>query len=166
MKLVIKVTHFFDRTINLLAAIACVIILFLMLITNYEVVMRYLLGQPTIWTVEVAEYAILYLTFLGAAWVLKKGGHVANDLVVGLLNPRAQALLNFITSVIGAIICLTVTWFGITVTWEVTQLGYTSDMPLRTPLNIVLIIIPIGSFLLFIQFLRNSFNSLGKWRAS
>lgn len=167
MKLANKFASIFDRTNDLLATLAGVLIIMLMVVTGYEVVSRYFFGQPTIWTVEISEYALLYLTFLAAAWLLRTaGGHVVVDLVINSLTPRVQALLNTVTSVVSAIGCLAVTWFGAAVTWESFRIGYLVDTPLRTPRYIVFIIIPVGSFLLSIQFLRNSYGYLRNWRAS
>jgi len=56
--------------------------------------------------------------------VLREEGHVKMDLLLTRLNPRAEAILNIVTSGVGAIICLALTWFGIKVTWDNFQTGY------------------------------------------
>ena len=166
MKILRKLASIIDNTNYLLAALAGLLLVFLMLMVAYEVVIRYFLGLSLIWTVEITGYCLLYVTFLAAAWLLGKEGHVTMDLVLNRLNPRTQALLNTITSVIGAIICLIIVWFGVKVTWDNYQLGYVATSELRPPLFLIILIIPIGSFLLSIQFLRRAYGYLVSWRAS
>jgi TRAP-type C4-dicarboxylate transport system permease small subunit len=136
----------------------------MMLAVVYEVVMRYFLGRPTIWVVELSEYSLLFITFLGATWVLRREGHVKLDLVLGRLNPRTQVLLNIITSVLSAAICLALLWYSAEVTWDHFQSGWIRPKVLNIPSAYILVIIPVGSLLLFIQFLRRSYEYLRSWR--
>ena len=164
MKLITKATPIFDRTIGLLSLFAGILILFIMLSVTAEVATRYFLGSMMGWVIEVSEYSLLFITFLATAWVLKKERHVKMELVLRRLNPRTQSLLNIITSIIGAIICLIVAWYGVKVTWGSYQIGYIMAKPLRVPQFLILFIIPVGSFLLFIQFLRRTYGYLGHWK--
>ena len=166
MKLVRGVTAIFDYIVSLCGTLVVVLLIFMMLAVSTEVVMRYFLNRPPIWVIEVTEYALLYITFLGAAWLLKREGHVKMDLVLNRLNPRTQTLVNIVTSVFGAIICLVLTWYGVKVTWDHFQLGSFLSTILRPPSFLIVAIIPVGSFLLFIQFLRRTYQYLGMWRAS
>jgi TRAP-type C4-dicarboxylate transport system permease small subunit len=166
MKLLAKATAIFDGTINLLADLASVLIILMMLGISTDVAMRYFFVRPISWMVEIAEHSLLFVTFLGAAWVLKGEGHVKMDIVLNRLKPGTQALLNMITSILGAIICLFLVWYGAQVTWEYFQIGYVIFAVLSIPSAYIIIIIPVGSFLLFIQFLRRSYGYLKSWRAS
>ncbi len=166
MKLLKKVASVFDGITNFLALLAAVLLILIMLSVTYDVVMRYFLGRPQIWVVEIAEYALLYITFLGAAWLLKKDGHVRMDLLLSRLNPEAQAILNTITSIIGVAACLTLTWYSTQVTWTYFQEGRYMNTALFFPIAPILLVIPVGSFLLFIQFLRMNYGYLGSWRTA
>ncbi len=165
MKVLTKGSAIFDGILKLLALFAAAIIVFVWLSVSAEVIMRYVLDRPLIWVVEVTEYALLYITFLGTAWLLKREGHVRIDLVLNRLNPRTAALLNTIVSIIGAIICLIFAWYSAESTWNVFQGGFLVTSLLQPPEFIILAIIPIGSFMLFIQFMRRASGYLGYWRA-
>lgn len=164
MKLLRKAIYIFDRIIDIAAFFASGLIIFSMIIVCFEVLMRYFLNRPTIWVVEIAEYCILFITFLATAWVLKRESHVQVDLVLNALNPRSQTLLNIITSIIGAMICLIIMWYGIRVTGQYFEIGLPAPTELRTPRCIITAIIPIGSFLLFVQFVIRTHRHLEKWR--
>ncbi len=161
MKLITKTTSIFDRTIGLLSLCAGILIIYVMLSVTVEVATRYFLGSMMGWVIEVSEYSLLFITFLATAWVLKREGHVKMDLVLRRLSPGTQTRLNIATSILGAVICLIVFWYGVKVTWDSYQIGYIMAKPLRPPQFLILFIIPVGSFLLFIQFLRRAYGYLG-----
>ncbi len=165
MKILAKINTIFDHTLTLLSVLACVLIIFVIVSVDLEVFMRYFLRQPLKWVVEISGYSLLYITFLVAACVLKREGHVKMDLVINRLEPRTHLLLNIITSITSAIVCLVIAWYGVKVTWEHFQIGFYLSTPLKPPSFLIVIIVPVGSFLLFIQFLRRTYGYMGSWRA-
>ena len=168
MKFLMKASIIFDRIIDLTVILAAILLIFVTLSVGAEVVLRYLLGRPTVWVVEIAGYTLLYITFLVVAWVQRREGHVKTDLVLNRLNPMVQSVVNVITSLICTIVCFILTWYGAKTAWYFFQAGYPTPTPLRIPKFIIVAIIFVGSLLLFIQFLRTTYGSLeaGKnhWR--
>jgi len=164
MKLITKVANTFDRLNDLFALMAIVLLVFLMLSVTYAVIIRYFLGLTTKGLFEIWEYSLLYIPFLGAAWLLKREGHVSVDVVINYLNLRVRAILNTITSILGASVCLALAWGGTQVTWECFQEGRRIPGELYPPEFPILMIIPLGSFLLFIQFMRRAYRYSGGWR--
>ena len=132
----------------------------------FQVFGRYIFSYSTKWVVEVTEYSLLWIGFLGAAWVLKVEGHVTMDLVLSKFKLKYQALINSITSMVGTAICLIITWYSASVTLDLFQRGVLCPSILEPPKFAVSIIIPIGSFLLSVQFLRRTYKYLVAWRAS
>ncbi|MFC2067608.1 TRAP transporter small permease subunit [Chloroflexota bacterium] len=160
MNLVRKVKTFFDSINNLLATLAGILVIFIMLSVVYDVVMRYFLQYRVTWTLEITSYCLLFITFLGTAWVLRREGHVKMDLLLNRLKPKHQATVNIITSIICAIVCLIVAWYSAETTWSSFQIQYRMASELRPPQYLTLFVIPMGSFLLFIQFLRRAYGYL------
>lgn len=165
MKLWQRVNSIFDGTIGLLAILMAIVIVFIMLTVSADVVMRYFLNRPTVWVIEISEYLLLSITFLGGAWVLKREGLVKMDLLLNRLNPKNQAIVNLITSAIGTLVCLAIFWFGTAVTWDFYQTGYFMHSELKPPKFILLAIIPAGMLLLSIQFIRRTRGYLMDWRS-
>ena len=162
--LVKKITHFFERVLSSLASAAIVLMGIACIIVCLEVFARYFLNRPQVWVFETTEYILLWITFLATAWVLRKEGHVKIDILINHLNPRAQAILNTITSVIGAIACFVIFWYGAQVTFAYYQKGIIIPKTLQLPKSPILAIISVGSLLLFIQFLRRAYRYLGLFR--
>lgn len=166
MKLLVKVGIIFDRINDLLLILAGVLVIFMMISIGVDVALSHFLRRPIFWVLEISEYSLLYIPFLAAAWVLKREGHVKNDLLLSRVDPRTQFLLNVITSFIAAVVCLILAWYGVKATWYLFQLGYAMPTPLRVPKFIIVAVVPVGFFLVFIQFLRRAYDYLGSWRAS
>ena len=166
MKLLAKAGTIFDRTTNFLAFVAAVLIIFTMLSVSVDVFMRYFLQRPMIWVLEVTEIILLFITFLGTAWLLRREGHVKVDIVLSHLNPRTQTLLSIISSIIGIIVCVVLVWYGTQVSYDYIQRGLYEPTLLEIPKGPLLAIIPVGSFLLLIQFLRRTYGHLQQFRAS
>jgi len=145
---------FLDFVMDFGGGAAAVVIVFTMAAVIFEVFMRYFLKRPTAWVLEVVEWCQVWMTFLSAAWVLKQEGHVTMDIVPARLNPKAQTLLGIVTSSLGALICLTMVWFGGQVVWDHFARGVVEASVLKAPKAPLLVVIPAGFLLLFVQFIR------------
>ena len=151
MKLIIKV---FDRLVDVMAFLGGALCILTMLGVSADVVGRYFLSRPIVGMLEANQIAIVWLTFLGSAWLLRQGGHIKMDILEMRLRGRAQAWLKIIVSTVCAAMSLFLFWYGTLATVAAFQHG---DMQAtNVPINVgyVLLAIPLGSLPLFIQFLR------------
>jgi len=157
VKLVTKIRTIFDRVNDVCVFLAILLLIYPMITISADALMRYLLNQPQKWVSETTELCLPLITFLGSAWLLKRDEHVKMDIVLNRLSPRQLTIVNIITSILGAIICLTLVLYGAKVSWEQFQINYFTPL-LEIPTAPLLAIIPVGSFLLFIQFLIRIFE--------
>jgi TRAP-type C4-dicarboxylate transport system permease small subunit len=154
-----------DRVVGVFAVVAGILVVYTFCSVCLEVVLRYFFNRPQVWVIETAEYALLFITFLGAAWVLRNEGHVRVDLLINQLRPRAQTGINTVTSIVGAAVCLVLTWYTGQLAFDHLQRGVVSEKMLSFPKGVLLAVIPVGCFLLFIQFLRRTHRYLKSSRA-
>lgn len=166
MRFLMKVAAVFDRFNDVLAGMSAALIAILTVFLSYEVINRLVLHRATVWLLEAAEFSLVYVCFLAAAWLLRSEGHVVLDVVVTRLKPKAQALLNSGTSVVGAITCLVTGWAGVVMTLDYIQIGYIGSDIILINTAFILGIVPVGTLLLFIQFVRRAYGFWGKWMAS
>lgn len=145
----------YDRVIGALFYLACILLTLPVLVISFEITYRFFTGRSQMWVVEFSEYVLLLIPFLATAWVLKKGQHIRMDIVVNRFNIRTQAILNIVASVIAALICLVLVWYGWDVTWESFLKGTRFFNVIGLPRAPFTVFIPIGGFLLFIGFIRN-----------
>lgn len=165
MKALRKATTIFDGIVNLMAFVAAATLIFIALSVCFGVVMRYFFGRALIWVPEVNAYTLVPVTFLSATWLLRREKHVAMDILVERLSPKVQLSVDITISIICAIMFLVITWYGAGATWDAFQRGdYDYRSVLRIPTFYVLTIVLVGSFLLFIQFVRRARGYLRSWR--
>jgi len=167
MKLLRKFAIVFDRVLSSFASFSGFLVLSAMIIVCVGITTRYV-GHPIGWVIEVCQFLLVYITFLLAAWVLKKEAHVKIDIVLIRLNPRTQSLITAITSAICAVACSILAWYGVKVTWDLFQSGYLTVSVLRPapPLYIFTAIIPVGLLLLAIQLARRTYDHIRHLKTS
>jgi len=156
-----KIAAIFDRMIDGAALLSIIIIAAMTVMITVEVITRYFFNIPIPGSVEIGGFALVYITFLGAAWLLRSEGHVRMDFLASRVGPKTQLVLNIITSVIGAMVCIVIAWYSAKFTWDAFQKGYFMPTEIKTPVAITTLAIPICSFLLFIQFIRRTYGFLG-----
>ena len=80
------------------------------LVLTYSVVARYALKIPTDWQDETAVFLLVGTTFLCAAAVQARRGHVGIEAVVGLLSRRTNRLRVILVDVMSAAFCGFFAW--------------------------------------------------------
>lgn len=144
----------FEKILVGLFWIAGALLIFSTVGTCIDVILRYWLNRPIHWMLEITEYIMLYIPFLGTALVLKEDGHIRVDILLNHFSDRARGWLNIITSGVGGLVILTYTVFGAQVTVDYYKRGIPSLESLKTPMFLILMIIPVGGFFFTTQFFR------------
>jgi len=152
----------FDNVLTVTAYLSGFIIVLMMLSISYEVVMRYFFTAPTIWVIDFSGYMQHALVLLGAAWVLKNGGHAKIDIVLNRFKGKQRTILYIVISFIGLVACAIFFWKGLEATWAAHQRGDFLYRDVEIPKALLLAFFPLGLFLLCIQFAREIYNH---WRA-
>lgn len=161
-----KLTTFFDHFLDCLFFAAGVLLVIATFSVCWGIFSRYFLSRPIGWLIEINEYILLYIAFLVSAWVLRHEGHVKMDIVLNLLGPKKQLVVNMITSIVNAVVCLIFSWFGAKVTWDLFQKKTLTPTVLELPKYCFTIVIFVGSFLLVIQFIRRTRGYYQTWKQS
>jgi TRAP-type C4-dicarboxylate transport system permease small subunit len=154
------VLRVFDLIVDGAAALAAALLIAVMLTTTIKVGFRYGLGEGLFGIDQISGTMLLYITFLGAAWVLRREEHVTIDLLVGVLDTRNRRRLHILGSILGAAICLSLALFGTLEVLNSLQKGIRIPAEIEMPRAINLVVIPFGSLLLGLQFLRRAWVSL------
>jgi TRAP-type C4-dicarboxylate transport system permease small subunit len=150
----------FDFIIELLAYLAGIILLVMTFVVTGAALMRYLGFRPPIWTLQFTEYALLWFTFLGAAWLLREGGHIRIDTLITRLYIKNRHKVEIINDVLGFIVCVIVFWFGTQHSIDLYQREIMEVKGTIVPKFPIFLIIPIGGLALSIQFGRQFFQKI------
>jgi C4-dicarboxylate transporter DctQ subunit len=149
-----------DMIMDGFAFLAGLLLLLVTLFVSYNVILRYLHIRPPIWILQFTEYALLWVTFLGAAWLLRLGGHIRIDTVITRLGPKTRGVVEVIISILGFVVCLVMVWFGIEKTIEFYDRGIMDVKGVIIPKYPIFLIIPVGGFMLLLQFGRNVYKHI------
>ena len=101
-----KLVKNWDRFLDGTGFAAGILMVLIMVLVTVSVLLRYTVSSPIEGSEEVSGYMILYATFIGAAWVLKRGGHVSVDVFMDLFGAERKGFVNCITSFISFLMFL------------------------------------------------------------
>ncbi|MCJ2138349.1 TRAP transporter small permease [Methylobacterium sp. J-026] len=121
------------------------------LVLTHSVVVRYLLKEPTEWQDEMAVFLIIGATFLSAAGVQAKRGHVAIEALTGLLSPAVNRVRLLFADMVSLAFCLFFAWKSWSLDHEAWVDGQTSQSTWGPPLWIPYTLMAVGMSLLCLQ---------------
>ncbi|WP_083531100.1 TRAP transporter small permease subunit [Pararhizobium antarcticum] len=135
-----------------LAVLSTTMTIAAMLVVCQMILMRYVFRLPTIWQTDFVVFSATAAMFLGAPYVLLKGGHVGVDVIELLLADRARARLRLLGSFLGLVFCalmFVATWIQFHEAW----LGnWKHSSVWAPPLWIPLLSLPLGFGVLCLQY--------------
>jgi TRAP-type C4-dicarboxylate transport system permease small subunit len=135
----------FDRTLEIiLIVISCALVIDVL----WQVFSRYILNSPSSFTDELAGYLLIWVSLLGAAYVVGKKEHLAIDLLLQKSPPARKRVLEIIIRSLILAFALTVLVIG--GSWLVYTrfyLGVTSAA-LQLPLGYVYIALPLSGLII------------------
>lgn len=116
-----------------------------------DVVMRYLIGRPAIWTAEMAVLIFGVYAIIAGGALHAQRGHVSVDIFYGPMSPRRKALVDIATWPLFAAFVIVLLWQGSSMAAESWQDGERSNSIWRAPLAPTKTFIPIAAGLLLAQ---------------
>ncbi|MEQ8472251.1 MAG: TRAP transporter small permease [Marinoscillum sp.] len=146
-----KIDKFLGSVLVILMAVMVINVL-------WQVASRYLLGSPSIFTDELANFLLIWVGILGAAYATGKRMHLAIDILPNKLEGKSQKTLMTVVAVLVSLFAFTVMVIGgirlVYLTLLLEQLSPT----LQIPLGYVYIVIPISGILIIYYSISNLLN--------
>ena len=105
------------------------------------------------WLYEAVEYALYVGVFIAAPWVLHQGSHVRVDVLVSALPVKAGRQLDQFVNLVGVVLCVTLTIYGLRATLSEFEDGTLPDKDLRIANWFMISIFAFAFFMLTIEFL-------------
>ena len=126
----------------------------------WEVFMRYVFNQPTIWAHELSAlfYAVFFL--LGGAYTLRWNAHINVDVLYVRLSPRKRAILDLVTWMLFYFFCGVLLWQGCQASWKSflrMERASTVWEPYIWPVKLC---IPLAAFLMLLQGVTKTISDL------
>jgi len=140
--------------INLFCAIlGAALLFFIAAIICFEVAVRSFGGASRLWVIETSEYALLFITFLGAPYLLEKNMHVVLDLLYNSLSGRRKTFVQLFNAAMGFLVCAVLAVTGFQVVIEQFTIGVREVTVMRPYSWWITSALPIGAALMSVQFL-------------
>lgn len=120
---------------------------------SYEVVSRGIFSSPTMWSFDVSGCLMLFIIFLGVAYVYQINRYVKIDFLYDFLRPKGRRIIDIVEPL------LSMVWIGI-LTWQTGKFafdslrdGTRSGTEMDFPVGYIQIVMFIGAVLLLLQIL-------------
>ncbi|PID20520.1 hypothetical protein CSV61_13960 [Sporosarcina sp. P3] len=160
--MLLTINKLLDSIMNFMAVLGRVVIVIISLLIIIDIVSSKFFSYQFPWILEVSEYLLVLLTFLGVAWLLKEDGHIKLDLLINRLGEKNRIRIEILNSCIGALISLVITVYGLLATWNLYMRDIKTETILEIPRSLLIVLIPIGFLFVFIQFIRNLLSAINK----
>lgn len=122
--------------------------------------------NPSLWTLEMAQFVMTAYYILGGAYSLQLDSHVRMDLIYGRWTPRQKAAVDAVTVIMLFVYLIFLLIGGVSSTQYALKYGetsYSSWSPYMAPIKIVMV---AGIFLMFLQttsiFIKDLAKALGR----
>lgn len=145
-----KAKQIFDRSIELLIMVVMVA---MSVVVLWQVITRFIYGDPSAWTEEIAKYLMVWIGFLAGAMGLKYGNHLGITLLSEMIHKPAgkkvvSCLITLLCAAAGGIILV----YG----WQFMEAGakkVASAFPI--PMNYIYAAIPLSGVTILLNCLEN-----------
>ena len=127
------------------------VLLTMTVIVFYDVVMRYIFNSPTIWALEMSEYMLVFLAFIGAAEMQRQKANINMNFFYIKFPPGMRRSVDVFTSLLMLLFSFLLLRASLKLTLTAYKYGSASNSLLETPLCIPYSIVAIGMFLLLLQ---------------
>lgn len=149
LKWIAKTSHLGGIVGGILLTIAALMVF-------YEICMRFFFGSPSTWVTEISTYLIVAATLISLAYVAKENAHIRVDFITAMLSPRANQILEITNSLFALVFLLLLSWEGIKLAVDAYIVGEMTATIIRAPRFILLGLVPLGSILFTLQYLRTT----------
>jgi TRAP-type transport system small permease protein len=111
------------RLVRLERLLAAALLATVLVAMGAQVIARYVFGAPIPWSEEIARFALIWLTFLAASFVMAEGRHISVDVVSSRLSRRGKLWLECLSAGMVVSACLLLLFGGFRFVWYVGAVG-------------------------------------------
>ncbi|AEV39683.1 TRAP dicarboxylate transporter, DctQ subunit (plasmid) [Pseudovibrio sp. FO-BEG1] len=152
-----KLKKFIDVII---AAFSVSVMALLVVCVTWQVVSRYILGQPSTFTDEIARFSMIWVGLLGGAYCVGAQRHLAIDLFTGRLTGRKKLLFTAYSNlVVGGFAAATMIFGGMRLLLKVQATGQLSPAMLL-PMEYIYLVLPLSGGVIVIYSLHFAIEAL------
>ena len=127
-----------------------------------QVIFRYVLNLPLFWTEEFARYCLVWSSLLGSAVAVKRGRHIAVNILIERCPAALHKMLTIIALLSVAAVLAIILWGGI----QLVAITRPQISPaLRVSMAIPYLAVPVGAGLMLLHTIVHIVETLAAKRA-
>ena len=153
-----SLTRAYDNVLTGMAILSGLLLLWMMVSIIVSVTMRNLGLQPFAWLFTSLEYGLLYMTMLGAPWLVREKGHVHIELFTAGLSPAGQRFVSRLVAVLCVLVCVVLAWKGAELVAKNLSRNDYDVRAYYTPKWMLTLAFPISFGFMAIEFARFAFG--------
>ena len=140
------------RLTALIIVIACLLLGIASTLGMYQVLTRFIFGQPSTWSEIAIRLVIIWMVMFGVVIAFREGAQVSVDLMFRL-SGRFQRSLHFMITLVAVLFLLVIVWYGFDITWR-TRFQEIGGMEFL-PMSVGYAALPVGSVFAIIAVIAN-----------
>jgi C4-dicarboxylate transporter DctQ subunit len=125
-----------------------------------EAISRQIFSRSFAISTEVITFSILWAVLLTLAQAGKQDYHISIDVILERLPEGLRKFLKLFTTLLSLLFSLILLYGSLSSVFHLYETGFTSASPLRLPMWLVTLAIPLGSVLLALYYIRSFYESL------
>ncbi|WP_171038121.1 TRAP transporter small permease [Aquibacillus sediminis] len=137
----------FERLVLAVSLLSLSIIVFSIVIT------RYFFDYAPPWSDELPRYIMVWLTFIGMSYCVRKGEHVVVDILFARMKGKFKKYYFSFTLLVCTVFSGILTYYGWNLTLKMFEINQQS-VSLGIPMAYIYLAIPVGCFLMAKNFLH------------
>jgi TRAP-type C4-dicarboxylate transport system permease small subunit len=110
----------FERGLTALSTwLACAMLVLAVCLGMLQVIMRFVLEQPSEWSEVLIRFSLIWMVFLGIPAGFRLGAMVSVDLMHRKASPRFRRVLDGVIALLSLTLLAVIVWYG----WDYAQRG-------------------------------------------
>ena len=111
---------FVDRVLTGFAMhVACLLLAVVSCLGLWQVVSRFVLSQPSVWTEEIMRRLLIWCVMVGVVVAIRHGAMVSVDLMLRLSKGTWRSMVRLIIWLSTSAFLATNLWYGVSLSWRV-----------------------------------------------
>jgi TRAP-type mannitol/chloroaromatic compound transport system permease small subunit len=154
-----------DRFVDAVGRITAWSSFALALVMGGNVLLRYGFNTGSVWSQELEWHLMSPICLFGMSYALRHREHVRVDVLFASYSQRNKDLVEFISAVLGMVICLIIIKLSYAYVLQSWSIGEGTANPGGIPARYILTSLsPIGFAVHFLQYLADSIHFFTAWR--
>lgn len=140
------------RLTSIIIVVACVLLGIASTLGLYQVLTRFIFGQPSTWSEVAIRLDIIWMVMFGVVVAFREGAQVSVDLMYRL-SGRFQRPLHFLITLVSVLFLGVIIWYGIDIAWR-TRFQEIGGMEFL-PMSVGYAALPVGATFAILAVIAN-----------